>query len=93
MDIKVRYLSEATVKNLDDMARKKGYKSRQEFLKEHLDTLSALDKILELDSRYSLLLDRVLKVLDYNTLALNKFMDENYISLGEIVEKERTEIE
>ena len=74
----------------NEKAKELGYKSRNEFLKTYLERqFLYLDKLVEYEGKYEILLDKVLKVLDYNTLALNKFCEENLIDVEEIVKEDR----
>lgn len=86
MDIKIRGLSKETVVKIDELAKQKGL-SRNEYLKGQLETFSNLNKILEVESRYSILMQKTLKVLNYNTLALNKFIQINLIDLEEVAKE------
>lgn len=90
MDIKIRDLPNAVVASIDEKAKRLGYKSRNEFLKQHLEVeFLHLSKLREFESKYELILDKVMKVLEYNTLALNKFCEENLINLDEVITEER----
>ena len=90
MEIKIRGISKATISKIDEKAKELGYKSRNEFLKTYLERqFLYLDKLVEYEGKYEILLDKVLKVLDYNTLALNKFCEENLIDVEEIVKEEK----
>ncbi|MBD8045803.1 hypothetical protein [Clostridium faecium] len=86
MEIKIRGLSKETVAKIDELAKQKGL-SRNEYLKGHLETFSNSNKLLEVESRYSILMQKTLKVLNYNTLALNKFLQTNLIDLEEVAKK------
>lgn len=90
MEIKIRGISKATISKIDEKAKELGYKSRNEFLKTYLERqFLYLDKLVEYEGKYEILLDKLLKVLDYNTLALNKFCEENLIDVEEIVKEDR----
>lgn len=88
MEIKIRNLSPIVVKKIDELARKRGL-SREAYLREHLETLACLEKIKESEERYTILVNKVTKILEYNSLILNKFMEENLLDLSEIVEERR----
>ncbi|MEG1482902.1 MAG: hypothetical protein RSA57_03795 [Cetobacterium sp.] len=88
MEIKVRGLSVDAVSKIDRLAKEKGV-SRNEYLKDHLETLSTLDRLSDFESKYTILLERVFKVLEYNTLSLRKFLEFNLIDLEEIVSEEK----
>lgn len=90
-EIKIRYLSPDVVSKIDDIAKKKGFNSRQEYLKNHLEMISISDELRDKDDKYKILLDKVLKVLEYNTIVLNKFLEENLMDLSEIIEDVRGE--
>ncbi len=50
MEIKVRNLSPKVVKTIDEMAKKKGYKSRQEYLRNHFENLTALSEFKDFEN-------------------------------------------
>jgi len=84
MELKVRGLSVEAVSKIDRLAKEKGV-SRNEYLKEHLETLSTVDRLSDFESKYTILLERLFKVLEYNTLSLRKFLEFNLIDLEEVV--------
>lgn len=91
MEIKIRGLPKAVVQSIDEKAKELGYKSRNEFLKIYLENqFILLDKIKEHDSKYNILFEKMLKQLEYNTLALNKFCEENLLDLEETVAEIRS---
>ncbi|MBY7043788.1 hypothetical protein FDB15_18275 [Clostridium botulinum] len=86
MEIKVRDISKEAVIKIDGLAKKKGL-SRNEYLKRHLENLSIMDKINDNEAKYTILIEKITKILDYNTLALNKFLEENLFTLDELVQE------
>lgn len=94
MEIKIRGLSKSAVSSIDEKAKNLGYKSRNEFLKVYLEReFLLLDKIKEHDSQYNILFEKMLKQLEYNTLVLDKFCNENLIDLEETIKKDRLQEE
>lgn len=83
-EIKIRNLDEGVIKKIDKLAEKKGI-SRNEYLKAQMELLVLAPVILEQQDKYSILINKITKVLEYNTLALNKFLEENLIDLDEAV--------
>lgn len=81
-EIKIRCLTPKVIENIDLIAKKKGFKSRQEYLKKHLENLSVIEELNDKDEQYRILVEKVIKVLEYNTSALKKFMDENLIDIN-----------
>ena len=88
MEIKIRNVSPEVVVKIDSLADKKGI-SRNEYLKRLLENMSAMDKVSETESKYNLIIERLIKVLDYNTSVLNKFCDDNLYDISEIIEERR----
>lgn len=88
MDILIRNLSSGAVAAIDEKAKRQGL-SRNEYLKVHLETLSILDSLKESESRYTIILNKVIKVLEYNSLAIKKFCEVNLLDLEEIIKEER----
>ena len=90
LEIKIRGLAKAAVSSIDEKAINLGNKSRNEFLKVYLEReFLLLDKIKEHDSQYNILFEKMLKQLEYNTLVLDKFCNENLIDLEETIKKDR----
>ncbi|MFD1926481.1 hypothetical protein ACFSFY_00140 [Sporosarcina siberiensis] len=68
MDLIIRNLNPATVRKLDELA-KKNDSSRQEYLKEHFESFAVNDL-------HSSLIDRYEKQLEVNTMLLEKSADQ-----------------
>lgn len=64
MEIKIRNLDPSTVKKIDMLAKRKGL-SRQEYLKNHLESFAVNDL-------HSDIIDRYEKQLEVNTMLLEK---------------------
>lgn len=79
MEIKIRNLSPQVVKTLDEISIKKGYKSREEFLRRHLETITSLEQVLDLEDKYKKLLTITTNVIQKNTEVLEKIIDETLI--------------
>ena len=88
-EIKVRDLSPSTVEKLDNLAKKKGFKSRQDYLKNHLESLAISDQLKDKDEQYKILVNKVLKILEYNTIALNRFVEVNLLDIDEAVKEDK----
>ena len=86
-DLLVRDLSKEAITRIDSFAKAKGV-SRNEFLKENLETLSHSDEMRKFEANYRITMEKVLRVLDLNTKVMKKFCDENYIDLTEIFKEE-----
>ena len=86
-DLLVRDLSKEAITRIDSFAKAKGV-SRNEFLKEHLETLSHSDEMRKFEANYRITMEKVLRVLDLNTKVMKKFCDENYIDLTDIFKEE-----
>lgn len=65
-DLLVRDLSKEAITRIDSFAKAKGV-SRNEFLKEHLETLSHSDEMRKFEANYRITMEKVLRVLDLNT--------------------------
>lgn len=88
MNVLLRNISKDVVYKIDELAKKNGI-SRNEYLTNQLELLAYSDSIFELDNKYSILVEKILKVLEYNTLTLKTFLEENLIDLEEAVKNER----
>ncbi|EMJ4245463.1 hypothetical protein PIU50_003352 [Clostridioides difficile] len=81
--LKIRDVQEEIIIKLDEISRKQNL-SREEFLRRNLKIIAMADEIYEVESKYKLLMDKVLGILNLNTIVLKKFMDENLITFEEI---------
>ncbi|MBD7916300.1 hypothetical protein H9660_14225 [Clostridium sp. Sa3CUN1] len=83
MDIKVRGLRKEIVACIDEKAKSKG-KSRNEYLVEYLENnFYYADKLKEIEDRYKFMYEKMLKIIEINTLTLNKFCEENLLDINE----------
>lgn len=83
MEIKIRNLDPSTVKKIDMLAKRKGI-SRQEYLKNHLESFAVNDL-------HSDIIDRYEKQLEVNTMLLEKNaekMDEMISLFAEMMSDE-----
>lgn len=86
-DILVRDLSTEVVTRLDSFAKEKKM-SRNEFLKEILEKQSVLSEMKKFEADYKLTVDKILKVININTLVLKAICEELLIDIDEIVKEE-----
>lgn len=86
-EIKIRGLSNGAIATIDEKAKKQGL-SRNEYLKVHIENLSILDSLKENDSKYTLILNKVIRVLEVNSLALKEFCEVNLIELEDVIKDE-----
>ena len=81
MDIVIRNLSPKVVKTIDEMAKKKGYRSRQEYLRNHFENLTALSEFKDFENQYKKLINICVSTIERNTEVMSKFLDENLIDI------------
>ena len=81
MDIVIRNLSPKVVKTIDEMAKKKEYKSRQEYLRNHFENLTALSEFKDFENQYKKLINICVSTIERNTEVMSKFLDENLIDI------------
>ncbi|HAT4218993.1 hypothetical protein JJB75_14535 [Clostridium perfringens] len=86
-EIKIRGLSKDVIAKLDFIAKEKGI-SRNEFLKENLEKLSVLNEMKKFEADYKLTVDKILKVININTLVLRAICEEFLIDIDSIVKEE-----
>ncbi|MEK5500995.1 hypothetical protein [Bacillus sp. FSL M8-0168] len=72
MDVLIRNIDPAVVKKIDELVKKLGLKSRQEFLKIYLTNLSVVDEMKNLQSQFEKLQKQTLSVLNENTRVMNR---------------------
>lgn len=81
MEIKVRNISPKVVKTIDEIAKKKGYKSREEYLRNHFENLTALSEFKSFENKYEKLLNLSFSIIEKNTEVMEKFLEENLIDI------------
>ncbi|EDT23167.1 hypothetical protein ACV3YZ_14530 [Clostridium perfringens] len=86
-EIKIRGLSKDVIAKLDFIAKEKGI-SRNEFLKENLEKLSVLNEMKKFEADYKLTVDKILKVININTLVLRALCEEFLIDIDSIVKED-----
>ncbi|MGU8559750.1 hypothetical protein ACV3R5_17180 [Clostridium perfringens] len=86
-EIKIRGLSKDVIAKLDFIAKEKGI-SRNEFLKEILEKQSVLSEMKKFEADYKLTVDKILKVININTLVLRALCEEFLIDIDSIVKEE-----
>ncbi|HAT4340543.1 TPA: hypothetical protein I9094_002836 [Clostridium perfringens] len=86
-DILIRDLSTEVVTRLDSFAKEKKM-SRNEFLKEILEKQSVLSEMKKFEADYKLTVDKILKVININTLVLRALCEEFLIDIDSIVKEE-----
>ncbi|MGU8479040.1 hypothetical protein ACV3QH_17590, partial [Clostridium perfringens] len=62
--------------------------SRNEFLKEILEKQSVLSEMKKFEADYKLTVDKILKVININTLVLRALCEEFLIDIDSIVKEE-----
>ncbi|ELC8332909.1 hypothetical protein [Clostridium perfringens] len=86
-EIKIRGLSKDIISKLDVIAKEKGV-SRNEFLKDNLEKLAVLNEMKKFEADYKLTVDKILKVININTLVLRALCEEFLIDIDSIVKEE-----
>ncbi|MBS7131864.1 MAG: hypothetical protein E7A11_18780 [Clostridium sp.] len=81
MDIVIRNLSPKVVKTIDEIAKKKGYRSREEYLRNHFENLTALSEFKDFENKYDKLLKMSCSIIEKNTEVMEKFLEENLIDI------------
>ena len=71
MEIKIRNLDVKTIQRIDEVAKEKGL-SRQQFLKNYVDTLSVLDIIKDNETKYVDLVNQLSFLIKENTNVLSQ---------------------
>lgn len=74
MDIMIRNIDPMTVKKIDEWAKEKGL-SRQEYLKNHLESFAVSDVHWNVIDRYEKQLEANTMLLEKNTATINKLID------------------
>lgn len=87
MDILIRKVPKNIVVLIDEKSKKMGL-SREEFLREQLKLISLDSEIKKVQDRETIMMNRLIKVIDINTKVISSFMKENCISYEEIFENE-----
>ena len=71
MEIKIRNLDVKTIQRIDEVAKEKGL-SRQQFLKNYIETLSVIDIIKDSETKYVDLVNQLSFLIKENTNVLSQ---------------------
>ncbi|XZK25896.1 hypothetical protein ACSXBQ_12290 [Clostridium perfringens] len=87
-DILIRDLSEDIIFKIDELAKKSGAKSRNDFLKRQLELMSSLKELKRIEGNYSYLIKKLGKIIEYNS-ALMEVLAEEILgeNIGDIISK------
>ncbi|EDT14260.1 hypothetical protein ACSXAY_18175 (plasmid) [Clostridium perfringens] len=86
-EIKIRGLKKEVIAKLDVIAEEKGI-SRNELLKDNIEKLAVLNEMKKFEADYKLTVDKILKVININTLVLRAICEEFLIDIDSIVKEE-----
>lgn len=86
LEVKIRNLSAATVRHLDELAHKKGI-SRNELLREYLDQLAMMDGLIQLENKYEQLVGGITEILHETNRALEQSAQTNQLVLEEMLKR------
>lgn len=86
-EIKIRGLKKEVIAKLDVIAEEKGI-SRNEFLKDNIEKLAVLNEMKKFEADYKLTVDKILKVININTIVLRAICEEFLIDIDSIVTEE-----
>ncbi|EDT72351.1 conserved hypothetical protein [Clostridium perfringens D str. JGS1721] len=86
-EIKIRGLKKEVIAKLDAIAEEKGI-SRNEFLKDNIEKLAVLNEMKKFEADYKLTVDKILKVININTIVLRAICEEFLIDIDSIVKEE-----
>lgn len=75
MEIKIRNLDVITIQRLDEVAKEKGL-SRQQFLKNYIETLSVIDIIKDSETKYVDLVNQLSFLIKENTNVLSQIITD-----------------
>ncbi|MDM0612429.1 hypothetical protein QTH09_15550 [Clostridium perfringens] len=87
-DILIRDVPEDIVFKLDELVKKSGAKSRNDFLKRQLELMSSLEELKRIEGNYSYLIKKLSKIIEYNS-ALMEVLAEEILgeNIGDIISK------
>ena len=91
-DLIIRNVPEDVIKKINEQYKKKGFKSREEYLRDRLLYISEEEELLKVDKKYSKILEDVLSKIEDNTKVLNEFLKFNCIVVEEELKNRSDEI-
>lgn len=71
----IRDLDPVVVASIDRIWKKNGHKSREAFLRSYLTNLAVVGELKEMDSKYSVLLEKCMEVISYNTEVMHQVIE------------------
>ncbi|MDM0935315.1 hypothetical protein [Clostridium perfringens] len=89
-DILIRDVPEDIFFKLDELVKKSGAKSRNDFLKRQLELMSSLEELKRIEGNYSYLIKKLSKIIEYNS-ALMEVLAEEILgeNIGDIISKRK----
>lgn len=86
-EIKIRNVPKGVVAFFDEKAKARGI-SREEILREQLKFISLDNEIKKVQERETIIVNKLIKVIELNTKVMKAFLEENCISFEEVFEDE-----
>lgn len=74
-EIRIRNVDAAAIARIDQLAAAAN-KSRNQYLKEYIESLSVLNELKEMEEQYNSLVNNVLTVISHNTEQIRKLRKE-----------------
>lgn len=75
-DISIRRVDPIAISKIDEIWKEKGFRSREEYLRKHINTLAVLGEMKELDNKYSSLVNTCAEAIRNNTETLDRILIE-----------------
>lgn len=74
MNLSIRNVDEVAIVKIDSYWKKKGFRSREEYLRKYINSLAVLGELREFDNRYQSLVKTCYEVIQNNTETLERVM-------------------
>ena len=78
-EIKIRNVPKHIISKIDEDWKKQNYKSRNQYLNKQLELMIALEPLRKMEDNYIYLINRLSKIIEYNT-TLMKVLAEDILS-------------
>lgn len=73
-DISIRNVDPVAISKIDEIWKKKGFRSREEYLRKYINNLAVLGEMKELDNRYQSMVNTFSEVIKNNTETLDRIL-------------------
>lgn len=70
--VMIRDVDSAAIAKIDELWKKKGFRSREAYLRKYINNLAVLDELKDIENKYQSILNLCIRVIENNTETLER---------------------